>query len=176
MINLLPTQKKKDVRMLYRIQMVTAASVFFAALGLFSVAAAGVAYWGTHMEYQVVQKWVEVAKKGEEAAHVEQITEELDDMNTILHLLSHTFEPHRLLSQRIFVRIADLREGVVIHGLSYERKEDGGMVHVRGVADTREDLVFFARALETDGFAGVDIPVGSFVSESDIEFSLTFQE
>jgi hypothetical protein len=176
MINLLPVQKKKDLRAIYRAHMTVATSTFIVLLGAFSAIVAGIMYWGHTMEHAITEEWITVAKEGEEAVYVEEIREELDEMNTMIELLSPEGESYEFVYERIFLRIADARTGVVIRGMGYEAGEEGGTIHVRGVADTREDLVGFARALEAEGFSGIDIPVGSFISESDIDFSLTFQE
>ncbi len=176
MINLLPVQKKKELRTSYRMNLTTTAGVFAALLGAFSAAVAGIVYWGYTMEHDIVREWMTLAREGEEAAYVEEIKEELDEMNATVALLSHVYEPHTLVYERIFLRIADARTGVSVRGIAYDAEKEGGVIHVHGIADTREDLVGFARALEAEGFSGINIPVGSFISEYDIDFSLTFQE
>ncbi len=152
------------------------ASVLAFFLGAFSALVAGIVYWGYTAEHGIIEEWVSLAKESEEAAYVEEIREELAETNAMVALLSHAHESHSLVYERIFLRIAGVRTGVVLRGIVYEDEEEGGVVHVRGVADTREDLVEFAHALEGEGFSDVDIPVGSFISERDIDFSLTFRE
>lgn len=176
MINLLPTEKKRDLRKAYRVHLVIAGGTLAFLLGVFSVGMAGIVYWGHTMEYHVIEEWIAFAKGSEEAARAEEIRKELDKVRTMTALLSQEDVLQEPVYERVFLRIAGVGTGVVVRGIDFEVGNEKNIIHVRGVAATREDLVGFARALEAEGFSGIDIPVGSFISENDIEFSLTFQE
>lgn len=68
------------------------------------------------------------------------------------------------------------KSGVEITGLFYTKNDTVVILTVDGVADTREDLLAFSRALENDPlFSDSELPVSNLAKDKDISFKLTIQ-
>jgi hypothetical protein len=72
--------------------------------------------------------------------------------------------------------LAQPRPGVSIIGISMRREADKGFIVLRGVADTRADLVAFSNGLQGEpSFSKVDLPVSSLAKGTDIAFTIRIE-
>jgi len=64
-------------------------------------------------------------------------------------------------------------ERVDINGFTYSKKKSNSEIEIRGMADSRDDMLDFVRTLENNQyFAKVDVPVSAFIKDKNLEFSI----
>jgi hypothetical protein len=94
--------------------------------------------------------------------------------NTELSLLSASSTestPFSLVAQIVALKGSDITIGQI----TYENKSNTQpSIVLQGVAANRESLLKFSKKIEESGiFQGVDLPVGSFAKDKNIEFSMS---
>ncbi len=153
-----------------------AAGLLFVS-AVFGVVAAGISgalYYIVSEERSAWESYVAAISSDPETVHATETREKFSETETLVGMLLTPSAPASIVA--LLLDVADQRKGVRILGISVEKekKEMGCVATIRGEANDRVALVAFARMLEMSGFEGVDVPVGSFVNEKDIPFSLSF--
>jgi len=171
-MNLLPIEEKKKLMSLYRERLVVvglyALAVVFAVsslmLGAFVILAS---------EERVSLEEIVVLRSKDPLMKENKVVEkEITDIKNALDILG-VKEDETSVRTDLFERIVHERGGVEITGISYDRREEGGVVNVQGIAPNRQELVSFSVRLEQSGFSGTHVPVSSFVEDTNIPFALT---
>ena len=176
MINLIPNQeKKKKVRDFY-FRLTTVTVFVLSLVALVALVALLPAYFLSSVKQNLAE-----AKLGSQNAEpvplLDQKTEMLiDNLNSRLNLIENAEKNKYLVSLKIINEIIQKKLLTIkITQVLYETDASGGRkASVRGVAQSREELLLFRRALEDDdAWKKVDLPISNFVKGSNIEFSLT---
>lgn len=176
MINLIPNQeKKKKVKDFYfRLAVVT---LFMFALGLLvAMVAIFPAFILSATKKGLVQE--KLQRQRAEAGPVlrEGTRSMLEDIKQKLDLVDKVGKNKYVVSEKVVTEIINKKiSGMKITQILFEVDPiKGKKVSLRGVAGSREQLLEFRRALETDIlFKQVDLPISNFVKGSNIDFSLT---
>jgi hypothetical protein len=174
MINLLPIAYKRDLLVRYRMRLAIALCVFTSVVSICVTAVFGVFLSIVSEEHAAWSDYVAAVASDPETRHAEEAQVLLDLTQASLTRLSPN--AHQLHATAVLNEIMGTKRGVVLLGVNIEEgaKEGRFPVTVHGVADSRASLVEFTRLLEGAGFKDVDVPVGSFVNETNIPFSLAF--
>jgi len=78
------------------------------------------------------------------------------------------------LTEALLSILAQRGEGVALASFDYSKAGATATLKLRGMAENREALLAFERALKGDArFSKVDLPVSNLAKEKDIEFDLT---
>lgn len=100
----------------------------------------------------------------------------IEDMNNKLSTIENAEKNQFLVSGKVINEIISNRiTGIKIIQISYEN--DGGVskkINILGAASSREVLLAFEQALENNqAFKNVNLPISSFVKDSNIQFTLS---
>lgn len=116
-------------------------------------------------QYEVLQASVASLTSDASAAPLTQLKKKLE-------VLAEEKRDERLTEALLSV-LTHRTEGVRLTSFNYH-KTDTASLTLRGVAASREVLLAFERALESDGrFEAVELPVSNLAQEQDIDFELT---
>src|SRR3989344_1018873 len=176
MINLIPNQeKKKKVKDFYfRLSVVV---LFMLALVLLvALAAIFPAFVLSETKKSLAEEKLaeQRAEAGPELGAGTRGT--LEEIKKKLDLIDRIGENKYLVSEKIVNEIISKKmPGMKINQILFEFDlVKGKKVSLRGIAESREQLFEFLRALEASiAFKQVDLPISNFVKGSNIDFSLT---
>lgn len=178
MINLIPNQeKKKKVKDFYfRLTVVFLFTLGFC--GLLVAVAVLPSFYLSYINKNLAEKKLE-AQKLEPMPLVDLGSLNLlEDLNGKLALVEKAKENKYSVSSKVINEIV-LRKmpDIKINQILYARGSSGEKkVEIRGLAPSRERLLFFRRALEDDiAFKEVNLPISNFVRGSNIEFYLSLK-
>ena len=177
MINLVPKEEKKKLirNFYYRL-----AVLFFVILDislLFVIVAILPSYLISGTKVDIVNAKLEVQRNEPVPVPDQQTLLVIRDLRNKLDLIGNAEKNKFLVSERIInaIIVKKLPE-VRITNISYGNDTvEGKKVNIEGEAPSREILLFFRQALESDtvSFKQVDLPISNFVRGTDIQFSLS---
>lgn len=172
MANILNQEYKQDIRNLYIRQVIKScltifSLVFLIGASLFLPSLVFVLYEGNLVEQEkrdlivVESKLLKQSSNGE-IAHIRSMLEVFQDVkeNETIGLLEFMF--------------TTVPESVQVHSISVTSDQERGfVVQIKGVADSREAMISFAKVLEdTKKFPKVVIPYNQIVQNDSIPFNL----
>ena len=171
--NLLPKEKKKNLRTEYLLRAINVGVLFLAVVVCMGTIALVPAY---------LRVWTDLANLTEELDATAQATE-VTEFKAAESLLKESAYTISILEQRMQERhftniIQDalnlLPDGVQITGMAFER-ETGTLV-LEGVAGTRDNLVGYKQSLEEqDGVKSVTSPISNLAKSVDLPFQLSLE-
>lgn len=169
MINILPEHGRTRLKVAYRLRL--------AALSLCAAAAACVVA-AALMTPAFLDAAVRERAARQEASVVDRLNSESSEAEAPLTAATGYLESYAPIlrgaaaTERIAAVLSARPSGVRFSTISYTRT--GEQVKVSGVAETRERLLAFERALKEDGsIASVDLPVSSLARAVNAPFSIT---
>jgi hypothetical protein len=168
MANLLPQDKKKEIRKEYRTRFYTVLLCFSG--GVLIVAAILLFSLYVLMNGRLSglnQKYEAYSEKGEDTVKIE---ESIKNINTKLELLQNNNLQSKI-PYGVLKEVIDIKPGnIFLTKIAYS---DNKQVIVGGVASYRKDLQDFIVAIEKDKmFLPVEYPFSNITQKEDIEFSL----
>lgn len=173
MINLIPKEEKMHIIDEYRRRLL----VIFLLLLLCTVTSALFLSLPTYVlleaKHKTVLESLEIAKRlslERKDVETEVVVRNLNDrVRVVLSSLQK-----RSVVDVVSVVISKKIEGIHIQRISYDEKQNNGIVSVSGVASNREKALSFVKELESSKiFSKVDLPVGSLVKEKDLSFLIS---
>ena len=172
MFKLLTEEHKVKVRKEYSsrlIVVVLSAFVFVLITGLIGLMPS---YILSDIKYREVASLAEDAALGGSEKNEDEIW--FEKMKLRLNILNPDFDTDRP-SEFVEKVIGERGTGIRLAGFSWIKGKDDVSLMVRGVADTRQDLIAFEeRVKASEEFSNVSLPISNLASDSNIEFSLTF--
>ncbi len=176
MSNLLPVEQKNIITGLYRNRFFTIA--FFCLALLVIIASVGLVpslFLSKNNEQSLSAKYV--ALSGQETQSIQDsLSNSISDINKKLAVFPVSAPTSPLLSDFISPVLTAKTSKIHISDFSYTLSTDtnSAAVVVSGVSDDRVSLLSFVGKLKTlDGFSNVDVPISSFIKESNVPFSAT---
>ncbi len=176
MINLIPNEDKKKMArdFYYRLMILS-----FYMLG-FAVSLALMAMVPSYIASESKEKILDnkiALQKSEPVPVLDQETlSAIQNLDIKLGLVEKVQADTFVVSKKIINEIIMSRvSGIKITGISYDNDVVlGRKVGINGTAPSRERLLLFRRALESNpAFKNVDLPIANFVKGSDIQFFLS---
>ncbi|MES2436387.1 MAG: hypothetical protein V4519_00055 [Patescibacteria group bacterium] len=172
MINLLPEQEKKLARDEYRLRVIAVVlcSVLITiGIGVvLLIPSYGLAMYKSRVAQNEAQSLIDTTREVAERA---ELTKELNTVSSTMSALSGNqtgSNPSSIVALLIKHKTADNK----ITGFGYEKREGAFVIHVRGIAKTRQSLQSFAAAVRKEkGIDDVVVPVSNFAKDTDIEFT-----
>ena len=176
MINLLPPQEIKRVKLLYQKR------VFIVLVHVFTVVVliAGACLVPSYIYSQKEKKELLVKKalleKNETGELKKNLISTISDMNIRLDGFRDTTFNSPIVSSFIEPIIKARTPAVHLSDLGYALNSDGitARVGIFGVSNSRESILTFASNLrKAPGVVNVDVPITNFIKDSNIPFSIT---
>ena len=170
MYHLLPTEDKKKIIAEYRARLL--AGIFL----LLSVSAA-VLFAALIPSYFLASARRDAAAKELSAVSAKN---DPDAENKLIAEIASARSEAILLSPLSSMTVFDALHSAVLKKPAdikldgfYFKAQDTGVVHISGVADTREALARYENALRSERiFTSVELPISSFASSRDINFTI----
>ncbi len=173
MINLIPKEEKTHITEEYRRRLL----VIFLLLLLCSSTAALFLSLPTYVlleaKHKTVLESLEIAKRlSLERRDVETETA-VRNLNDRISVVLSSLQK-RSVVDIVSVVVSKKIEGIHIQRISYDERQNNGIILVSGVASNRERALSFVKELESSQiFSKVDLPVGSLVKERDLSFLIS---
>lgn len=173
MINLIPTNEKIRLSSLYQKR-------FFIVLLLFSATTLFIGtvflippYFLAKEKTAAIKEEVRIARSLSASREVGNPEFVMKDIQKKMDLFASKKSQS---TPSLFIEdvLNDLPLGVSITGFTYTKKSNNSDdIEIRGVAQNRETFLSFVRALESEeDFAKVNVPISSFLSDKNLNFSL----
>lgn len=175
MINLIPTEEKKEIRNDFLGRFL---SIFFIMVSIVLLITSITMLPSLIFSYGKkgsIDKKVEFQKNEIMPAIDKEAQTAILDLNNRLGSIEKSMNDKYIFSQNIVTEIVSKKtSGIKVSGIFYENdKLKGKTIVVNGIAISREQLLLFRRSFEDSGaFRSVDLPISNFVKGHDIEFSL----
>lgn len=175
MINLIPIEEKKKNRkdFYYRFFVIFFTMLIFSVLVL--IIAILPTYFISYEKKISTNKRLEI-QKSEIIPEIDQkarvITKNLD---TKLNLLEKARQNKYVFSEKVINEILSKKtSSIKINRIFYENDAlKGRKISITGIAQNREQLLLFRKALENDVFfKDVDLPISNFIKGQNIQFNL----
>lgn len=175
MINLIPIEQKKEIERDFRSRSLIASLMMLAFLIFISLIAMLPAFIMSLEKKISVNKKLEM-QKNEVMPEIDQKAQvEIKELDSRIALLEKARKNKYVFSEQVINEILSKKTpGVKINRIFYENDSLGGKrISISGLAQNREQLLLFRRALESDSsFRDINLPISNFVKGRDIEFNL----
>jgi hypothetical protein len=166
--NLLPLERKKEIKREYFIRLATVATILFSVVFL----AGSIFLLPSYMEVKSALH----AKKGEFEKRHKETEENVDLQNQIentlysITVLEDDLEKVRL-TEYINTIFEKKPEGITVIGFSYNKAQKS--ISLQSISRTRDLVAPFARTLEaSEYFSTVPVPISDLVGKTDLDFVL----
>jgi hypothetical protein len=147
--------------------------------GMALIVCAGILFSGLYMfvqvEYSIAGSSLSLLVEQDENQEYRETTERIRSVNTRVREASTAFTMGAL-SDIISLLYNSTPSEIKIEEIRVKQKtkDAHGTLNVRGIATTREDLLFFVQTMKNNpAFSEVIVPVSHFVSGRDVTFSLS---
>ncbi len=177
MINLIPNEEKKIMARSFYLRLVT---MFFVMLGV-SVFIASIAllpaYFLSSVKKSIIDTKILEQKNEPILVLDKEISAISQNLNLKLDIVENSnknkfYVSERVIGELIKNKMSDIKIVQISYGIN-SGISAGSSISIRGIAPSRERLLLFRMALETDdAFKQVDLPISNFIKGSNIEFSL----
>ena len=177
MSNILPQKQISKLKRLYRKRYMVV--VFISVTILFL---AGVAFIAPSLYYAHKDEQALAAKKAQldtlqTGTYRESLQVSINDINAKLATFNNTEPQSPVVNSFLNIVLASKTPAIHILALHLSvdpKNANSAQVEVRGTADSREALLYFADTLRGhDGFSNVDVPIDTFIKNSNVPFALT---
>ena len=174
-INILTSEYKKDLER----EMKKRSIVIGMLVGMALLLCAGILFSGLYMyaqvNYSIAEASLQSLLNQDENQEYRDITQRIQGIHNITRKASLAFHQMQLSPMISYLQDQTAQEITLqeIHIVSPQENIPGSLF-VRGVADTREDLLFFIQTVKNNPlFIDVIVPVSHFVVGTDVTFSLS---
>jgi len=174
MLNLLIREDRHLLRKEYLLRL-SLVVIFFVGVTLF--------IWGVvisslyiqlRVEEGVVKDELEVIKNSSDSQNLKELTnlnKNIGDKFNEINILNFTQED--IIREIILNNKEGINISLISNTFNKEEKEYFARIEMRGVANTRSDLVEYQQSLESSElFSDVDVPFSSFAQNSEIPFTV----
>lgn len=175
MINLIPSQEKKIISKAFYLRFVVVTFWVFTILMLLSSIILLPSFFYSNLKKGLVLDQIELQKRNP-PVELEQGAETLvKDLENKLTLMQKFQNDKFLISDKIINKIQTKQnENIKITEINYVNdKTKGKTLELRGVAVTRDDLLFFKNNFDKDpDFKKIELPISNFIKSNNIQFNL----
>lgn len=176
MINLIPSQEKKAMKRDFYSRFI---ATIFVVLGFSMFVATGTVFPSYFSS--VIKKNLSNEKLNnqiqEPLPEIDQTAMNLiEEIKVQLSILESNNTEGPVISEKVIKEIISKKtSSIKIKKISYESNPiKGRVVSISGTAPSREELLIFRKALESNpSFKNINLPISNFIKGEDIEFNLT---
>lgn len=173
MINLLPQQKKKELRLDILNQAIISAIIAVIFMILIFTLLILVAQGFLNMNLEKASQELDFWQAKKEIKQLEGLQKEIEDLNRNLVFLDKHYKERNLFSLFLESLIRDVPSGLRFNEININ---ESGRVNISGHAPTREILLVFKNSLEEASYiSNFDFPLSNLTQAKDINFFLSFE-
>ncbi|MCF7831386.1 MAG: hypothetical protein K9M36_00675 [Candidatus Pacebacteria bacterium] len=174
-INILTTEYKKQIDR----EMKKRSVMIVLYMGMALLLCAGILFSGLYMyarvNYSIAEASLQTLLDQDENQEYRDIVKRIRDVNTKTKKALVTFQ-QPTISDIVIVLGEKASAGIALQEIRIVQstEDNPGTVFMRGIAQTREDLLFFIQTIKNHpAFLDVVVPVSHFVAGNDVTFSLS---
>ncbi|MBX4198488.1 hypothetical protein KW782_04125 [Candidatus Parcubacteria bacterium] len=175
MINLLPKDQRVGIRKEYHLRVLATLLVMFLALAGIAVALLAPSYVLTVYKRKAAEGMYIRTSNEAEKKYIELNAHLTKVKSTLAAIKPNTAQ--KLLTSIIPLITKHQLDQIDITTIDYaQTKGDSFAVTVRGIAKSRQGLINFAKALESEpGIAPIELPVSTLAKDANIDFSFVIK-
>ncbi len=176
MINLIPNEEKKKMATNFYYRFVVLSFLMLSMAMIFAIFAISPYYIMARAKDHLVNETFAVPTTEPVPVLDQNTLHAIEELDTKLSLVENAKGDKFVVSKRIINEIIKSKVSEIkIDSISYDNDVSlGAHIGIDGTAPSREVLLSFRRALESnDNFQNVDLPISNFVTGSNIQFYLT---
>lgn len=174
MFTLLPQEYKKKVLKEYTLRRIIVGTIFIVAIGIIASVILIPIYISGHIEAQQLTGRIDLLQKTSEDAGAQKASSEVVAIQSKLKMLGGNTS-YVFMNDVLKVAIQQRGNSIKLTSFSYKKgdKDTSSRLSVSGVAVNRESLQEYGKRLESgDMFDTVDIPIGNFAQNKNIQFTI----
>lgn len=178
MINLLPSEEKKKVRMDYRLRLGAIVALAITLLFLASLILLSPVYLLTLSKHQFAsERFVKLESEQGKTEQERDINTRIGEVNKKVDLFLKEDKDQVVFSE-IITKIIEMKgTAIKLQNMFYESSPGRKRFVISGRADDRDNLARFVENLKKDPFfTTVDIPISSYIKSTDIDFSVILEK
>jgi len=178
MLNILPIEEKKKVLTEYRLRLGVVAVFAVAALILASLILLIPSYMLAVSKYNfVADELARLEKKQSGAGQEKEVSTQIKEINKKISLFLGNEKAISRAPSEVILGIILIKEPAVkVTSILYDIKPDLERLVLSGKANDRDSLARFIETLKKDpSFSKVDLPIGSYVKSTNIDFTLVLE-
>ena len=177
MSNILPQQQISKIARLYRKRFMVV--VFISAIILFAIGCIMLApsiYFAQQNQAALAAKKVQLDQL-ETGSYQASLTSSISDINSRLQVFGQSVPQTPIIGSFVNVVLGAKTPAVHIdemHSVLDAKDQNSADITVKGTADSREALLYFADNLRGySNVSNVDVPIDTFIKNSNVPFTLT---
>lgn len=178
MLNILPSEEKKKILTEYRMRLAIVGVFAVAALVLASLILLVPSYMLAVSKYNFVAgELARLEQKQSGAGQEKEVSTQIKEINKKISLfLGNEKMVKQTPSEVVLGVIAAKEPAVKVQSILYDIKPDLERIVLAGKANDRDSLARFIETLKKDpSFSKVDLPIGSYVKSTNIDFTLVLE-
>lgn len=173
MLNLLPPQQKRELRLGILNQAITSTTIAVVFMILILALLLVVAQGFLTMNLEKANQELDFLQAKEEMKQLEGLEKEIKDLNRNLAFLDKHYKERNLFSLFLDSLITDVPSGIRFNEIDINESD---RINISGHASTREILLVFKSNLERASYvSNFDFPLANLTQARDINFFLSFQ-
>lgn len=170
MTNLLPQKQKKEIKREYLLRLISTSLVVLGIIIFIASALLIPSYFLTYLRSGSGEIQIDVIEKAISLQDENDASKILSETRQKLSIIST--EDESVVVDIIYSILNEKNKTILINSFLF--RDD--VMSIRGVAESRDDLVDFSKKLErVTMFNNVDLPISDLASSKDIEFSLKME-
>jgi Tfp pilus assembly protein PilN len=176
MINLIPKEEKKKMIIAFYCRLFVLCLIMLSVVVLIASISLLPAYFYSSEKDSVVGEKLQTQKNEETPVLGDQSLSIMGDLNTKLAVVENAEKNKFLISEKVIKAIlAKKTSEIKIIQITYKNDPTlGKEINILGTASSRDSLLDFEQTLQNDpAFKNVNLPISSFVRESNIQFDLS---
>ncbi|OHA84579.1 MAG: hypothetical protein A2481_03680 [Candidatus Yonathbacteria bacterium RIFOXYC2_FULL_47_9] len=178
MLNILPHEENKKILTEYRLRLAAVAVFAVAALILASLILLVPSYMLAVSKHNfVAEELARLEQKQSEVAQEKEVSTQIRAVNKKISIFLAGPKEIQLTPSEVVLGIIAVKDPAVkIQSILYDINPDRERLVLAGRADDRDSLARFLETLKKDTtFSKVDLPIGSYVKSTNIDFSLVLE-
>lgn len=171
MANILPQQKKSEIKKEYQLRLLVVGLAFVSASAVVTLGFLIPSHILLQSKIKTTNSQISAVKGVFEKENGAQYSQEIRETREKITAIEHYKEKRNM--ENTITAITEKRNAAVyISRISFEAED--GVVKVSGTAGTREALLSFNNRLKNDSnFETVELPVSNLAENADVPFSIT---
>jgi len=176
MSNLLPIEQKKSILRLYRKRFLALTFFYIIALALVGLLLLLPSLFLSKSSESLLSQKRDVLASNDTSTITKSLAASIGDINTRLAIFPGNTTASPLVADFVNPVLGAKTKAIHLTNLTYALGDSPttAAIQIEGTADSREDLLSFTGSLKAiKTFSNVNVPITSFIKDSDVTFTIT---
>jgi type IV pilus assembly protein PilM len=173
-INVLPVNENKILRKEYWMRFFTMVFNLVSLMGIIAIVLLFPTYFISQEKEKLVESQLEVFNKENPDLAINNMDETIKDVNSKLEILNKEKVSYSVSDKIINTILESKTPNIKFSQILFNKKIDGSLLEIRGVAENRDALRNFKASLDANqNFSSVNLPVSSFLEKTNLIFTIS---